>query len=306
MSNPQGPTREMNRLWNRRTNPPTTLRPPRTLRRPEETQASDSEPATEAAPVVTDEAPAVAEEHPTEVMAVESTGTADTDPPQEAKAGRAAVHRTLRVRLVDTEDRKPLPEPATEVLSVSDAPGSAAAAAATTGPIPASGKPAAPQVIPAREDAPKPPGRRRSWGWVVAVILVIAALVAVAILGTVLLTRSSGPKVSQEDMVRSTIQNFDVAVQNGDLATLRSITCGATRDSYVNYDDRAWADTHARVAAAKQYPVVASIDQVVVNGDHAEANVTTFMAYAPQTRSTRSFDLQFRDDRWKICQAPGS
>ena len=108
----------------------------------------------------------------------------------------------------------------------------------------------------------------------VALILVIAALVAVAILGTVLLTRNSDSKASQEDMVRSTIQNFDVAVQKGDLATLRSITCGTTRDSYVNYDDRAWADTHARVAAAKQYPVVASIDQVVVNGDHAEANVT--------------------------------
>jgi hypothetical protein len=41
----------------------------------------------------------------------------------------------------------------------------------------------------------------------------------------------------------------------------------------------------------------------VINGDHAEANVTTFMAYAPQTRSTRSFDLQFRDDQWKVCQA---
>ena len=50
--------------------------------------------------------------------------------------------------------------------------------------------------------------------------------------------------------------------------------------------------------------MVASIDQVVVNGDHAEANVTTFMAYAPETRSTRSFDLQFRDEQWKICQAP--
>ena len=56
------------------------------------------------------------------------------------------------------------------------------------------------------------------------------------------------------------------------------------------------------MAAAKQYPVVSSIDQVVINDDHAEANVTTFMANAPQTRSTRSFDLQFRDDQWKICQ----
>ena len=167
-------------------------------------------------------------------------------------------------------------------------------------------RPVAPQVIPPRTDPGKPPRNRRSWGWVVAFLLVIAALVAAAILGTLLLTRGSTPKVSQEDMVRSTIQNFDAAVQNGDLATLRSITCGTTRDSYVNYDDRAWTDTHARVAAAKQYPVVASIDQVVVNDDHAEANVTTFMAYAPQTRSTRSFDLQFRDDQWKICQAPNN
>ena len=175
-------------------------------------------------------------------------------------------------------------------------------------PIPAESvgaqKPVAPQVIPPRGDAATPPRTRRSWGWVVALVLVIAALVAVAILGTILLTRDSTPKASQEDRVRTTIQNFDAAIQTGDLATLRSITCGTTRDSYVNYDDRAWQDTHTRVAAAKQYPVVASIDQVVVNGDHAEANVTTFMAYAPETRSTRSFDLQFRDEQWKICQAP--
>ncbi|BBY80607.1 hypothetical protein MPUL_17650 [Mycolicibacterium pulveris] len=167
-------------------------------------------------------------------------------------------------------------------------------------------KPVAPQVIPPRDEAPKPPQNRRSWGWVIAIVLVIAALAAIAVLGTVLLTRGSDARVSQEDQVRSTIQNFDIAIQNGDLATLRSITCGATRDSYVNYNDQAWAETHARVAAAKQYPVVASIDEVVINGDHAEANVTTFMAFAPQVRSTRSFDLEFRDDQWKICQAPNS
>jgi hypothetical protein len=185
------------------------------------------------------------------------------------------------------------------------APAGAAAAGAATEPM-TQAKAAGPQVIPPRTDAPQPPRTRRSWGWVIALLLVIAALVAVAVLGTVLLTRDSEPSVSQEDKVRSTIQTFDTAIQNGDLATLRSITCGPTRDNYVNYEERAWADTHARVAAAKQYPVVASVDQVVINGDHAEANVTTFMAYAPQTRSTRSFDLQFRDDQWKICQAPNN
>jgi len=184
-----------------------------------------------------------------------------------------------------------VPEPPTEIFSA----GEPTELIDTT-------KVAAPQMIPARDDAPKPPRAQRSWGWVIAVVLVIAALVALAVLGTVLLTRGKTNAVSQDDQVRSTIASFDAAIQKGDLTALRDITCGATRESYVNYDDDAWADTHKRVAAAKQYPVVASIDEVVVVDEHAEANVTTFMANAPQTRSTRSFDLQLRDDRWKICQ----
>ncbi len=188
-------------------------------------------------------------------------------------------------------------DPATEAFTVRD-PGS----------LPtedfAAQKPAAPQMIPARGDTPKPPGPKRRWAWVVAIVLVIAALAAVAVVGTFLLTRESTPTVSQEDNVRATIQNYDAAIEKGDLATLRSITCGTTAEAYNNLDDSKWAETHQRIADAGRYPVVASIDQVVVNGDHAEANVTTFMAFAPQTRSTRSFDLQFRDDQWKICQAP--
>ena len=139
---------------------------------------------------------------------------------------------------------------------------------------------------------------------VLALILVIAALAAVAIFGTVWLTHKPSLKLSPEDEVRQTIQDFDVAIQKGDLAQLRGITCGKTRENYVNYPDKDWDTTHARVAAAKQYPVVASIDQIAVNDEHAEANVTTFMAYDPQVRSTRSFDLQFLDGRWKICEGP--
>jgi hypothetical protein len=184
-------------------------------------------------------------------------------------------------------------EPETAIFSL---PGSAG-----SGETPAYRGPG-PQVIPPRGGAPRIPRTRRSWGWVVALVLVIAAVVALAVLGTVLLTHAGQPKASQEDLVRSTIHKFDIAVQTGDLAALRGITCGGTRDSYVKYNDQAFAETFSRVSAARQYPVVASIDQVVVSGDHAEANVTSFMAYAPQTRSTRSFDLQFRDNEWKICE----
>jgi flagellar basal body-associated protein FliL len=191
------------------------------------------------------------------------------------------------------------PEPATEIMSVpgSTSPAPAHAAAAAMGGQP---RPVAPQAIPPRPAT----GRHRSWGLVLALILVIAALAAVAVFGTVWLTHSSAPKVSQEDQVRQTIHDFDNAIQKGDLAQLRGITCGTTRDSYVSYDDKEWAATHDKVIAAKRYPMVASIDEVAVNGQHAEANVTTFIAYEPQVRSTRSFDLQFIDGRWKICEGP--
>lgn len=259
----------------------------------EETEApSESDAATESAAVTESDAAtevmAVDPEHEpaTEIMAPAdpSSAPAEASAPAERRFTAPSGFDAGSTQKIDSPA-----EPATEIMSVPGAP-----------------KPVSPQLIPPRGEVPKPPRTRRSWGWVVAVLLVIAALVAVAILGTVLLTRRSVPAVSQEDKVRSTIENFDIAIQNGDLATLRSITCGTTRDSYVNYDDRSWTETHSRVAAAKQYPVVASIDQVVVNGDHAEANVTTFMAYAPQTRSTRSFDLEFRDEQWKICQAPSA
>ena len=165
-------------------------------------------------------------------------------------------------------------------------------------------KPAVPQSIPPRTQGSLPASRQFHWGWVLLLAGVILILAAVAILGTALLTRVKHSKVSQEDLVRTTIQEFGAALQKGDLKELRAITCGNTHDGYVDYDENKWATTYQQVWAAKQYPVIASIDQVVVNGQHAEANLTTFMANDPEVRSTRSVDLQYRDDHWKICQVP--
>ncbi|BDB40233.1 Rv0361 family membrane protein [Mycobacterium kiyosense] len=198
-------------------------------------------------------------------------------------------------------------EAPTEVFETRPAPAAGPTAASPAPPIP----PAPPlppnvtaQSIPARGGVNQTQAaKNRNWGWVLAIVVIVLALAAIAIFGTVLLTRGKHEKASQEDQVRQTIQNFDVAIQRGDLTALRSITCGTTRDGYVDYDEKAWAETYRRVSAAKQYPMIASIDQIVVNGEHAEANVTTFMAYDPQVRSTRSLDLQFRDDQWKICQS---
>lgn len=232
----------------------------------------------------------------------------ETDPATEVIAGAAREHLPPTPQLKPGERLFTAPgfdaketaiisaanEPATEVF----APGHPSAGSQI------GARTATPQLIPPRLGARLRPSSQRSWGWVLALILIILALAAVAVLGTVLLTRNDRkPKASQEDQVRSAIQHFDAAVQTGDLTTLRSLTCGRMRDDYVNYNQSEWNDVYYRVAAAKQYPVVANIDQLVVNGNHAEANVTAFIAFAPQTRSSRSFDLQFRDDQWKICES---
>lgn len=175
-----------------------------------------------------------------------------------------------------------VPDPPTELID-------------TTGPR---HRTAAPRAIPPR---PGLSGRPR---WLLPLIVVVVGLVAAVALGIFLMKRTeANARAAKENAVRTSIETFDTAIRTGDLATLRSITCGSTRDAYVNYDQSAWADTYARVSQAKQYPVVASIDEVVVNGDHAEANVTSYLASDPANTSTRSFDLQFRDEQWKICQA---
>lgn len=146
-------------------------------------------------------------------------------------------------------------------------------------------------------------GTPRRPNWLIPILLFVAALAAAGVVGLLLNKRSQAAAAAREDAVRSTITTFDTAVRKGDLATLRSVTCGQTRNTYVNYDDKAWSDAYTRVSQAQQYPVVARIDEVVVNGDHAEANVTSYMAFDPATKSTRSFDLQFQDNQWKICQS---
>lgn len=193
------------------------------------------------------------------------------------------------------------PEAATEVFQTQTPPPNASPPPRQIPP-----KTAVPQSIPPRSGGKKPASEHRNWGWVLAIVVIVLALAAIAILGTLLFTRTQQSQPSQEDRVRSAIQGYDVAIQTGDLKTLRSTTCGAERDSYAEYDEKDWAETYRRVSTARQYPVIASIDQVIVHGEQAEANVTAYMAHDPQVRSTRSLDLQFRDDQWKVCQSPSS
>jgi hypothetical protein len=254
---------------------------------------------------VTEGYPLVPSDPETETVVINKS-VADDDP--EAKPEGQQRERRFTAPGFDAKETAVIataPEPATEVFPTPPVPaGPPGQAGIPPTAIPNPPKTATPQSIPPRLGAKLRTSKQYNWGWVLALVVIVLALAVITIMLTVLLTRGKHSKVSQEDQVRHTIESFDIAVQRGDLTALRTMTCGTTRDGYVDYDEHAWQETYQRVSAAKQYPVIASIDQVVVNGQHAEANVTTFMAYDPQVRSTRSLDLQFRDDQWKICQSP--
>lgn len=267
---------------------------PRDPREPSDEWAAQSgEDATESVPLVPNDAE-------TETVVIRPDSGGESAEPDESADGSQRERRFTAPGFdaKETAIIATTPEPATEVFQSPPGPGDA------TTQFAAPPKAAVPQSIPPRLGGKLRTPRQFNWGWVLALVLIVLALAAIAILGTVLLTRGKHAKASPEDQVRQTIQSFDIAIQKGDLTTLRSITCGTTRDGYADYDEHAWDETYRRVSAAKQYPVIASIDQVVVNGQHAEANVTAFLAYDPQTRSTRSLDLQYRDDQWKVCQSP--
>jgi flagellar basal body-associated protein FliL len=260
-------------------------------------QESRGEPGDERAVEPAEEVPMVPRDAETETVVINKTDPGNDPEP----AGGQQRERRFTAPGFDAKETAIIAtpqEPATEVFA---SPPGADGATQQFGVPP---KAAVPQSIPPRLGAKLRTSRQVNWGWVLAIVVIVLALAAIAILGTVLLTRSKHPKASEEDQVRHTISQYDVAVQRGDLTALRTITCGTARDGYVDYDEHAWQETYQRVSAAKQYPVIASIDQVVVNGQHAEANITTFMAYDPSLRSTRSLDLQYRDDQWKICQSP--
>jgi len=241
-------------------------------------EASDTDPVTEVISVITDPAG--------------TDGTASgADPFTDETLAEERRYTAPGFDAGSTQIIDRVPDPPTEFITT----GPAMAADLPTDAVDTSPPRTGPQeILPARK------ARRR---WLRPVAVIAAVLVAVALLGLFLVHRSNAAKAARENMVRTTIETFDTAVRDGNLTTLRTITCGQTRESYEAYEDQDWSDTYPKVAAAKQYPVVASIDQVVVNGDHAEANVTSYMAYDPNTRSTRSFDLQFRDGQWRICQA---
>ena len=113
-------------------------------------------------------------------------------------------------------------------------------------------------------------------------------------------SNSGSGESSPEAQVQTAISTYVDALQTGDLATLRTSTCGALGEYYRTIPDAAFAQVHDNAVAQKTIPQVGAVDAVRITDDTAIAQV---QASLPSTgeQSWRTFDLERQDGTWKVC-----
>ncbi|WP_082895616.1 Rv0361 family membrane protein [Rhodococcoides corynebacterioides] len=165
--------------------------------------------------------------------------------------------------------------------------------------------PARPQYIPPREPAREPRTRRPIGRWVAA-LLVVAVAIGGVVAFALLRGGSTTTGASDEDRIRVAIDDFTTALRDGDLAALRSGTCGPLASFYGGISDEDFAATHDAAVASGSIPDVLSVDTIQITPAEAP-DVTTAIAQVTArggnetAPSPRTFDLALEDETWKVC-----
>lgn len=160
----------------------------------------------------------------------------------------------------------------------------------------------APQAAPQRVGPPpeQSGGGRGGRRWISALILAVVVIVAVGVAGFVYLSGDS-EDTSPETRIRTSLTSFTEALTSGDLATLRSSSCGELATYYQGISDAEFADVHRAAVEQGNIPVVDAVDAVQITGDTAIAQVIAYTAANPNERSPRTFDLRLEGEEWKVC-----
>ncbi|MGF0314229.1 hypothetical protein [Rhodococcus sp. IEGM1428] len=162
----------------------------------------------------------------------------------------------------------------------------------------AGAKQAVPQRVGPPPAEPKKPSHKKWWAALVSAVVVIAVVAA----GAYLLIDRTSEDNSPEAQIRSTVESFTRALAGGDLATLRSTSCGDLATFYRDIPDTEFADVHRVSVEQGSIPTVDSIDAIqVTDTTTAIAQVIAHTDANPNDRSPRTFDLSLEGDQWKVC-----
>ncbi|QQZ12481.1 Rv0361 family membrane protein [Rhodococcus sp. 21391] len=173
-------------------------------------------------------------------------------------------------------------------------------------PAPAPPKAAPQRVLPPQQSAPQrvpaaqQPTKKHGKAWLFAAIAAgVIVVAAIAVAGVIVYNNQA--ENSPEAQVQGTIDTFVAALTQGDLATLRTSTCGSLAEYYQGLSDQDFAEVHQVAVAQQNIPVVGGVDAVQITGDTAIAQVKAHTAANPSEQSWRTFNLEKVDGTWKIC-----
>ncbi|MDY6810419.1 MAG: DUF4878 domain-containing protein, partial [Actinomycetota bacterium] len=206
----------------------------------------------------------------------------------------------------------------TKALPAAAAAGAAAAGAATAKTSAAQGWSTAahkPEVIPPTSPSDRASGATtsateksrgtsgekkrgsRRW-WIAAAAVVVVLAVAGAVFGFLNL-RPPAPA----DEAADTAEEFSTALYEGDLATLRSITCGERQQFYASISDADFQKIYDGQRARDELVRIDEIKAVKLTGDGEQAvvEVSAVQSANPDQPQTVTINLQKSGEEWKVC-----
>ena len=125
-----------------------------------------------------------------------------------------------------------------------------------------------------------------------------AVIVVAAAFGGFWLLRKPAPA----DLAADTAVSYVTAMNNGDLGTLRAVTCGDTHAFYARISDGDYAGLFAAQKARNELVNINGVRAAkVVGSNQAVVEVNSFRTDAPATIVPTSINLQKVDGTWKVC-----
>ena len=130
-----------------------------------------------------------------------------------------------------------------------------------------------------------------------AALVVVAAVVVGIVLAYTMRTPAPADEAAEVAL------DYTTALYEGDLSTLRSVTCGELNAFYTDFDDAAYQKTYEAQKARNELVQTQSINavRVVEGGDQAVVEVVAVHTSTPDQPETVTLNLQREGDTWKVC-----
>ncbi|MFC0314719.1 nuclear transport factor 2 family protein [Gordonia phosphorivorans] len=155
-----------------------------------------------------------------------------------------------------------------------------------------------PEVIPpaAAADAPAKDGKSRAglWAAVIVAVLVVAGV----------LTWFFAFNESDQDKVADVAEQYQTAMAEGDLETLKAITCGEQYATYSTISPEDFAKAFQSQKDRNQMMLFKDINAVAIDGDVARVGVDVYSTDDPDNTTSAQVTLNKVDGEWKVCAKP--